>query len=327
MKCAPIIRGCSYVKIPVGLVFICGGIYLLANPFNYECGTMVESCPGAVRDILEKMHSNDPKDENYTVTSQESDIENFCTCFSTCPNYFVVYEETKTMQVPTNCFQYMPTFGFPLPAGNTRRLRARRLGDGGQALPGFAKDECESCESLEGYAKTLQVNFAISQLLIGALILGTAAMEHLEIKFQSKLFSTCVIITDFFGGAGCVAAIFVSGFALLAAHMTCNSEAMEKSVIDGGNDSSQDPDDAAMFKHFLEKMLEPLLSDICASKAPLIIYHVSAWLGLITLSIYAKATLCVCMGCSDDGQTGVRTPDDMRALALQQLHNTDDDQW
>eukprot|EP00928_Gymnodinium_smaydae_P074041 TRINITY_DN57130_c0_g1_i1.p1 TRINITY_DN57130_c0_g1~~TRINITY_DN57130_c0_g1_i1.p1 ORF type:complete len:328 (+),score=65.64 TRINITY_DN57130_c0_g1_i1:54-1037(+) len=327
MKCGPVIRCCGYAKVPVGLVFILVGVWLLANPFNYECGKMAEMCAGPVEDMLKMIHI---KDKDYDVASDQSTIESYCNCLSTCPNYFVVYEQTKTEQVPTNCFQFMPTFGIAEPPGNTRRLRARRLGNGGQDLPGFAKDECQDCETLEGHAKTLQVWLAVTQLLIGSLILATAGCEHLEMKWQSKLFSLCVIFADFAGAAGCFVGIIVSGYVLWAARSSCNADAMESNVIDAGNDSASDPDNAAMIKHFLEKMLEPMLSKICASKTEVLIYHMASWFGVITLLSTAVSSACVCLGCSDDGKTGVQTPDDMRALALQQLHNTDDDdqdQW
>lgn len=335
MKCSPIIRGCSIAKVPAGIVFICVGIYLFANPLNYECGKMAQTCSGSLEDMMKALHVGDP---GYNVATSEGEISSFCSCFQQCPNFFVVYEQAKSNPAATNCFHDMALLNISTPAFNTRRLglRAgavasplRRLGDGGQALPGFAKDECQSCEDLEGVAKSMQAGFAITQIVLGIIILSTAGCEHLEMKWHSVVFSTCVILTDLAAASACCVSIMVSGLALLAVQSTCNSEAVTSSVTDGGSDSAFDPDVKAEFAKFFLGMLEPMLSDVCHGKVFFIIYHVSAYLGAITLFGTAISSLCVCMRCSDDGKTGVNTPDDMRALTLQSLHENGgpEDQW
>mmetsp|Transcript_118732 Transcript_118732/g.335883 ORF Transcript_118732/g.335883 Transcript_118732/m.335883 type:complete len:344 (+) Transcript_118732:130-1161(+) len=340
MKCYPIIRGCAFAKVIMGVILVGIAAWIVANPWTLECGKLAETCPEAAMDMLKAINGN--ASDSLVQSTESAEVVQFCDCFTRCINYITVFEDEKLDANPDNCFTYSQAMGIPLNPVNERRLSTRayefvidgfqqhvlrprvgrrRLGDGG-SVPDLDKDICSSCEDFEGGEEHLFDGLASLSAFCGIALLLTAACELAELKMQSAAFSICIIITDIACAALLVTGMTVSAVAGAAAAVACDPDAIERPIEDAGDDSTLgNPDTSASMALFLTKLLVPAVGGVCDTRSVLTLYGMTLMVGHFAVVVGIVATFCVCVGCTDDGMDA--TYDDMRATHMQSLHNGD----
>lgn len=168
------------------------------------------------------------------------------------------------------------------------------------------------------------VNFlAVVAASCGMGMLLTAFCEHGEVKFHSKVYSSCVLLTDIAVSVLLLVGAGIGLVSVVAAATSCDPESFTSVIQDAGNDSSlSNPDQAAAMATFFFHMLASVMEDMCKTRGPFTVYTMCCLIGLCGTLTGVLASCCVLSGLTDDGMGG--TADDMKAQQMHMIHNQAD---
>eukprot|EP00931_Biecheleriopsis_adriatica_P115954 TRINITY_DN91688_c0_g1_i1.p1 TRINITY_DN91688_c0_g1~~TRINITY_DN91688_c0_g1_i1.p1 ORF type:complete len:349 (+),score=49.64 TRINITY_DN91688_c0_g1_i1:87-1133(+) len=333
MRCYACIRGCGFCKAVMGAVLLGVGIWIEGTHMPViDCNAFEEACPVAFDGLVSAITQADPLQ---VKTSDAAESQGYCDCFTSCMNYFTVFEKNQSSANTQNCYTYSMSAGVYSNSTNFRRLgetsllllrqggfdrlgrTSRRLGDGGAALP-LTGDTCASCADIQGSESKMTHWLAALACSAGLLLVLAAGCELLEVKFHSAAFSLLVVVMDTLVAAELLTAAIVAVVFLSMTLIGCNPDVLRKILEDAGKDSTDgDPDRAAIFTDFLLKLLSPLMQKFCSQFSKYMVFFLFALLGHVSALWSALASLCVCLGCSDDGDGS--THDDIKAEEMKSL--------
>lgn len=309
LKCYPCIRGCSYVKGALGGVLLLLTVYMFANqPEGRNCGEMLNECILDFGVLIDQMANQ----ANFHLTRM-NEVQKYCNCFVSCVNYISVFHANGMAVDSQNCFRKTAKAG--LPGVATTGLAN---GTAMAIWPSVSMTTCSTCSEVVEAQSDFSTYLAALASLCGLAMLVTAGCEHMEIKFHNAAFSFGVLFLDFICGFLLAAAMVLSISGAQVALQGCNPESFDSALKQGGIDSvAGDKNKAAIFTDFLALMLEPLGEGICEQLRPLSVFALVAAVSGFSNFWSAMSTLCLCMGCTDDGIDDLS--DDEKALDLHAL--------
>lgn len=109
-KFYPVIKVCGTIKGLLALLLVGLGIWMMVSqPQILDCNLLNTECPTGFNELLAALNNG----STTSVAGNSSEVQVYCTCLSSCMNYFTVYAQTRYSIDPHNCYAAGRAAGVP----------------------------------------------------------------------------------------------------------------------------------------------------------------------------------------------------------------------
>lgn len=309
-KCFPCLKAFEGGKLICALVLlIVGAMMIVQEPNVINCNKFTAQCPTA-------FNKNAPANKAVMAWVQngtQNAIQSYCSCISSCMNWFLVYGENKTSTDKNNCFAWSIAAG--VKGNSTPSMRANN-GEGSKSLAGVTgQGTCSSCEDIAGYeSKIFRVLGGIALMCALGLAVSVTC-EVKGVKIGNKCFSLCTLGTDWCVIVLLAVATGIAGVGWFAATIACDPDKLSKELTKAADASTDNKDNGAAMFQFLIDLMAPLASGLCGQRKKFFVYALSSSFAETFTWLTVIATCCICCKCTKDG----KDKGDHKAKEMQKL--------
>jgi len=296
-------------------LLIVGAMMIVQEPNIMDCNKFTARCPVAFNSLIDSMHESGTTAEraSWALVKKNStnEIQAYCSCMSSCMNYFLVYGDNKNSSDKYNCYAKSVLAGVK---GNSAPLIKSR--EGSNSLAGVTgKNTCSSCEEISGYEHRIFRALGGLALTCALALAVSATCEYKGVKMGNKCFSLCTLFTDVSVILLLGAATGIASVGFIASKMACDPDKISIELSKAGDASSDSKDNGAAFFKFFIDLLAPLASGLCGQSKKFAVFALSSFVALVFTKLTVVATCCICCKCTKDGSD----KNDHKAKEMQRL--------
>jgi len=301
-KCFPCLKAFEGGKIIMALaLLIVGAMMIVQEPNIVDCNAFTAQCPVAFNTLLDTTAASKTPEEKAIFASQrantENEVQSYCSCLSSCMNYFLVYGNNKTSTDKYNCFAKSVLAGAK---GNS--APSNDASTGSNSLLGVTgQGTCSSCEEISGNEHKIFRALGGLALFCALALAVSATCEVKGVKMRNKCFSLCTLSTDVLVILLLAVATGIAAMGFAASQIACDPDKLSRELSKAGDASADSKDDGAAFYVFLVDLLSPLASGMCGQGKKFAIFALSSFVALVFTKLTVLATICICCKCTKDG--------------------------
>jgi len=282
-------------------LLIVGAMMIVQEPNVVDCNHFTAQCPVSFKAMLLTMKVPAVSGENYKYEEHWNQVQSYCSCMSTCMNYFLVYGDDKESLDKNNCFTHSLNAGVK---GNSKQMKNAPGTDatGTNSLAGVTgQNTCSSCEEISGNEGKIFRALGGLALTCALALAVSATCEVKGVKMRNKCFSLCTLGTDVTVILLLWVATGIAAVSFVAAQIACDPDKLSKELSRAGDASTDSKDDGAAYFQFLVDLLAPLASGLCGQSKKFAIFALSSFVALVFTKLTVLATICICCKCTKDG--------------------------
>lgn len=291
-KCFPCLKAFEGGKLIMALaLLIVGAMMIVQEPNVVDCNEFTAQCPAAFNTLLDSMKVP-------AHAARQNEVQSYCSCMSTCMNYFLVYGNDKKSKDKNNCFaksHHAGVKGNSVPSNTDDAT-------GTNSLAGVTgQHTCSSCEEISGNEGKIFRALGGLALTCALALAVSATCEVKGVKMRNKCFSLCTLGTDVTVILLLWVATGIAAVSFVAAQIACDPDKLSKELSRAGDASTDSKDDGAAYFQFLVNLLAPLASGLCGQSKKFAIFALSSFVALVFTKLTVLATICICCKCTKDG--------------------------
>jgi len=109
-KFYPCIKAFGTIKGLLAVMLIGLGVWMMvAQPVILDCNKLNTVCPSGFDELLKELNNG----STTAIGQNSSEVQLYCTCLSSCMNYFTVYAQNRYSAEPHNCYAASRAAGVP----------------------------------------------------------------------------------------------------------------------------------------------------------------------------------------------------------------------